>query len=617
MNKVDLIRKIKDIDALTNEEKSELIELINTQKRYGLVWEDKPEEVEEELREKLPVLVEVKERAILAENLPDDAPEEKTGELFEEELEKPKAPNHILIEGDNLHALTVLNYTHAGKIDVIYIDPPYNTGAKDWKYNNDYVDKEDAFKHSKWISFIHKRLNLARGLLTEGGIIICAIDHNELFPLGVLMDEIFSEENRLGIVTVVHKPEGRNQEKFFGTSNEFALFYAKNKSQSEFNQIAIDDDIAEKFTENDERGKYRLKNFIRTADGKYATKEAKPNFYYPIYVSKDLQNISLQNDNNLIPVYPIIKSGIQRTWKTLPNTFLDNLNEGKITAKKEENNIIIYEKLYEAQVIKTHWIKKEYHAYHFGTKVIDGILGEKKFNFPKSIHLIEDILKLISKSNSIILDFFAGSGTTLHASMQLNKEDGGSRQCILVTNNENKIAEEVCYERNKRVIQGYTKPNGDKVAGLKNNNFRYYKTDYVGRDKTAKNRRKLTELATDMLCIKEDCYKSITNEELRITKGNIKLFENDSIFMMIILDEDYIEQSIEIIRGLEKKVKVYIFSPGQYPFTDDFEEVLDKVELCALPEAIYKAYKSILPKKKVNEYGENIEDTEKIVLEGK
>lgn len=179
MNKKDLIRKIKEIDALTSEEKSELIDLVNTQKRYGLVWEEKTEEVEEELREKLPVLVEVKERAILSENLPEDETKEKESELFdseEEPQEKPKAPNHILIEGDNLHALTVLNYTHAGKIDVIYIDPPYNTGTKDFKYNDRFVDKEDSYRHSKWLSFMSKRLTLARKLLKDNGVIFISID---------------------------------------------------------------------------------------------------------------------------------------------------------------------------------------------------------------------------------------------------------------------------------------------------------------------------------------------------------------------------------------------------------------------------------------------------------
>ena len=150
INKQELIGKIHGIEGLSNDEKSALIELLRTHKKYGLVWEDKPENVEERLREELPVLTEVKERAIISKD--------------------PEAPNHILIEGDNLEALTALTYTHAGKIDVIYIDPPYNTGNKDFIYNDSYVDKEDAFRHSKWLSFMSKRLVIAKKLLSDQGV---------------------------------------------------------------------------------------------------------------------------------------------------------------------------------------------------------------------------------------------------------------------------------------------------------------------------------------------------------------------------------------------------------------------------------------------------------------
>ena len=169
MNKQDLIKKIKSIDALSSDEKSELIELVNTQKRYGLVWEEKTEEVEEELREKLPVLVEVKDKFIKAKEQKQKA---KQDDLFTESGETnentaKEAPNHILIEGDNLHALTVLNYTHAGKIDVIYIDPPYNTGNNDFWYDDNFVNRDDSYRHSKWISFMNKRLRIAKRLLNE------------------------------------------------------------------------------------------------------------------------------------------------------------------------------------------------------------------------------------------------------------------------------------------------------------------------------------------------------------------------------------------------------------------------------------------------------------------
>lgn len=173
MNKNELANKIRGIDGLTNDEKSALIELLRKQKKYGLVWEDKPENVEERLREELPVLIEDTSKAIISEDA--------------------DAPNHILIEGDNLEALTALAYTHEGKIDVIYIDPPYNTGKKDeFKYNDKYVDAQDDYRHSKWLSFMSKRLRLAQKLLKKTGIIFISIDDNEVAQLKCICDEIFN-----------------------------------------------------------------------------------------------------------------------------------------------------------------------------------------------------------------------------------------------------------------------------------------------------------------------------------------------------------------------------------------------------------------------------------------
>ena len=175
MNKYELAKKINELEGLTNDEKSELIKLLRSQKKYGLVWEDKPEDAEQRMVNEQPVLVEVPERAILS----DDA----------------EAPNHILIEGDNLEALTALSYTHAGKIDVIYIDPPYNTGNKDFSYNDTFIDRENGYRHSMWLSFMDKRLEISQNLLSSRGTIFISIDDNELSQLKLLCDEIFGERN--------------------------------------------------------------------------------------------------------------------------------------------------------------------------------------------------------------------------------------------------------------------------------------------------------------------------------------------------------------------------------------------------------------------------------------
>ena len=220
-------------------------------------------------------------------------------------------------------------------------------------------------------------------------------------------------------------------------------------------------------------------------------------------------------------------------------------------------------------------------------------LGFKNFDYPKPVSLIRYLTSFVPYKDNLILDFFAGSGTTLHATMTLNAEDGGKRQCILVTNNENNICEEVTYERNKRVIQGYTSTKGVEVEGLSNNNLRYYKSEFVSREPSLKNKRELTQLATALLCIKEDCY---TEQSINIKQA--KLFANNSVTLLILFDDHIIPQAVEYIKGLEApEIKVYVFSIGSDPYTEDFAEVLHKISLCALPDAIYKAYQNVLPKK--------------------
>lgn len=200
-------------------------------KKYGLVFEEHRESIDETLESNLPVLVE--DESLFIDN---------GGQM------------NFLIEGDNLASLKLLEKTHKGKIDIIYIDPPYNTGAKDWKYNNDYVDDNDTFRHSKWASMMCARLSIAKNLLTDNGILVCAIDHYELYQIGMILDTLFGEDNRIGICAVVHKPEGRNQEKFFGTSHEYALYYAKNKSLAKFNKVILDEEMQQSFDRYDGKG---------------------------------------------------------------------------------------------------------------------------------------------------------------------------------------------------------------------------------------------------------------------------------------------------------------------------------------------------------------------------
>ena len=222
MNKATLREKIQALKGLAEEDKAALLELVAEKKKYGIVWEDKPEVAEQRLQSELPVLHEVKERFIPGAT--------------------PDAPNHILIEGDNLHALTALSYTHAGKIDVIYIDPPYNTGNKDFVYNDQFVDKEDSYRHSKWLSFMNKRLKIAKTLLSERGVIFISIDDNEQSQLKLLCDEIFGAENQIAVLPTIMNWKGNQAQFGFAGTHEYTLCYTRDKSNCTINEFNVDVD---------------------------------------------------------------------------------------------------------------------------------------------------------------------------------------------------------------------------------------------------------------------------------------------------------------------------------------------------------------------------------------
>lgn len=582
MNKQDLISKIKQLDGISQDERAYLINLVNTKKKYGLVWEDKPEDFEEQLRENLPVLKEVKDKAII------------NGE---------DNPNHILIEGDNLHALTALTFTHEGKIDVIYIDPPYNTGNNDFKYNDTFVDFEDSFRHSKWLSFINKRLRIAHKLLSENGILFFSIDDYEVAQSKLLLDEIFNkstnpkETNSLGVL--VWNLGTGTQAGHFVRSHEYVIAYCKNK------KLLDNFKGGEGFIEHSALKKISRKNPASTFKFKRGTRFDAP------------ENLELFDEwggaekMKLISGRMLCKNGKLEfdveleagyAMKSQMTSFFDGKDTIDSKGQKvvdfyfNSSGILKYKK--ERSIINPKSLLSEFGSTKTGSEQLINILGSNQFDYPKSLELIKFLIGLYGKESSI-LDFFAGSGTTLHATMALNAEDGGNRQCILVTNNENNICEEVTYERNKRVIQGYTNAKGVAVEGLTNNNLRYFKSEFVSRDTSLKNKRELTYLATELLCIKEDCYTAFPSKEKWF-----KAFTSKTAQFIVIYDEVRIEDSFEIIEALhtqktnDNPVKVYVFSHGQYPFTEDFEEVLPLITLCALPDAIYKAYQNVLPKKK-------------------
>lgn len=610
MNKQDLISKIKQLEGISQDERAYLIDLVNTKKKYGLVWEDKPEEVEEQLRENLPILKEVKEKAIINDD----------GSISGAEV-----PNHILIEGDNLHALTALTFTHEGKIDVIYIDPPYNRGENDFIYNDNYIDKEDSFRHSKWLSFMSKRLRIAKSLLSSDGVIFISIDKNEVAQLKLLMDEIFGEKNYIEIFSWVKTETPSNLSSKSKEKVEYILCYQKQQNNLRFRGLMK--------TSSSDNPMMKHQNSIKDLvfkPGELNIKIKEPKIKAGVYGTAKY-DIELLNDL-------FIKDGTNTNEITLRGKFIwtqQNLNEelskGTIMTIKTKTMILSYEKKEYDPEVPPNLIDSSYGVGTNENAEAELIaLDLNDFDYPKPTSLLDYLLKFNGKNAGVILDFFAGSGTTLDALIQLNEQDNGQRIGIICTNNQNGIAENICYERNKRKIQGYTSKLGFKTEPLKGNNFRYFQAKFISREQTLKNKRELTLLATELLSIKEDCYTEITATLISDSKQNwIKIFANQKTQFVVIYDDLRIEDAIPVIQQLhekktnDNKIKVYVFSNGQYPYTEDFEEVLPLITLCALPDAIYKAYQNVLPSKKrkavvleeenTDESGNSLEENEQHV----
>ncbi|WP_201328884.1 site-specific DNA-methyltransferase [Thermotomaculum hydrothermale] len=414
---------------------------------------------------------------------------------------------------------------------------------------------------------------------------ICAIDANELFSLGLLLDELFGEKNRVGLVTVEHNPKGRNLSKFFSENSEFMLIYTKDIRLAKFNDVAIDEDKKTSFNLEDAKGRYRLEPFMRVRTS--WSRKNKPQNYYPIYVSKDLKTITLEKREGYYEVYPKTADGREWGWKNIPKTFEKLNKDGYFVAKKEGNQIKIFHKYREKQVFKNIWINKKYHSEFHGTNLLKKILGENLFEYPKSLYLLEDILKITSKKNSIILDFFAGSGTTGHAVLELNKEDGGNRKFILVTNNENNICTDVCYPRIEKVIKGYKNLRGEWVEGL-GGNLKYFKTDFVDAEPTDLNKKKLVDKSTEMLCLKEDCFDLVKEAK------HFRIFKNpQGKHLGIIYDDEGIEPFKKEVKKLKKKFVVYVFSLDESAREEEFEDVIEMVELKPIPAVILNVYRRI------------------------
>lgn len=560
-----------------NWSKEELIKELRRIKeiKYGLVWHrDLPEE-------KIDILINPDART------PSEMfPNEMAGKPFPilkevkgKEINGDKTkPVNLLIEGDNYHSLAVLNFTHHELVDLIYIDPPYNRGVKggnDFRYNDKFVDSEDPFRHSKWLSFMEKRLKLAKNLLKPSGVIFISIDNTEQAPLRLLCDEIFGEKNFVGLLVWRKKEGGGQTDSYFVTEHEYILVYAKSEnfqwldeeipvSESEFNKV-------------DEQGKFTAVKLAKW--GNTARREDRPKMYFPI---------KAPNGKN---IYPIAPDGGDGRWR-VGKKRMDMLIEKNLIYWQEKNGRWIpYEKIYfDGEVVKK--IKERSILYDFatttdGTNELTDIFGKKDiFENPKPTELIKFFLRYGAKNDAIVLDFFAGSGTTGQAILELNKEDGGNRQFILCTNNENNICTDICYPRLKKVKKGYKNGKNENVAGL-GGNLKYYICDFVEAEPTDKNKRKLVSESTEMLCIRENAFELVQDE------NDFKIFKNSNKYLGIVFYEDAIEDFKKAIKKIKGHFNIYVFSLGDDPHEKQFVDVKNKVTLCAIPEVILKVYREI------------------------
>lgn len=553
---------------------------LKKKKKYGLVWEEKPEEVVEMCKEKLPVLKEVKNKEIITD--------------------KAK-PMNLLIEGDNYHALSVLNYTHKGKIDVIYIDPPYNTGNQDFKYNDRFIEKEDSFRHSKWLSFMEKRLKLAKNLLKKDGIIFISIDDNEASQLKLLCDEIFGEDNLLDVFYIQVRYAGKslNEKDNFQKLIEQVFIYAKNKyffspnkPSTEYNTDTFKFKIIEKG--NGEEVILGKKKVIIFNPGQYEINEEKPNinllkgtwasgsvlkgntsgkfFHNYIETRKSIDGL-----NVLYKVYGIGEDGIGYRYFTGPKK--------ETTTKGLFYSGIPLDRRLEIESGNGSQKEKPIINFYDFSGDFGNIRHEGEIDFrsgKKPTRLLKMLINLHKDKNASVLDFFAGSGSTAHAVLQLNEDDTGNRQFLLCTNNEENICTDICYPRVKNVIKGC-----HSVEGL-GGNLKYFKTDFVGYDEpTDTNKIKLTKQAIEMLCIKEGTFELVRDGE------DFKIFKNSEHYTGIIFDQTAIPAFKKAIKDIKGKFSVYVFSLGDETFDDEFKDIKQKIILSTIPEAILRVYRRI------------------------
>lgn len=527
--------------------------------RYGLVWEDKEEEVAKQCDSELPLLKEDCTKEIICDST---------------------LPYNIIIEGDNYHSLYALSFTHPKSIDVIYIDPPYNTGKKkEWKYNDSWVDENDKYRHSKWLSFMSKRLRLAKNLLKNSGIIFISIDNNEVAQLKLLCDSIFGYKNFCGQIIWRKKSGGGQTDDFFVTEHEYILCYRRTSAF-----VWVDETIpisSKGYKSEDNKGKYRLVKLAKW--GSAAKREDRPTMYFSL-TSPDKKKI-----------YPIAPDGTPGRWR-VGRKKMKSLIDDELIEWVEDNNGIWtpYEKVYydgdDVKTLKNRSIYYSVAETGDATRLLTKIFGKKDvFENPKPIELIKELLS--HSQNAIVLDFFAGSASTGHAVLDMNKEDGGNRRFILCTNNENNICTEITYPRIEKVIKGYSNIKGIPA------NLKYYTQTFVPVVTSDNDKRELINRSTEMLCIAENCFELVRERD---NHSDFSIFKNAKKQMAIIYDEDSICECIDYLNEHKSELNtiIYVFSYDHTYDSEDFKELTINFSVKPIPEAIINVYRKISKMKK-------------------
>lgn len=566
MSEYNIEQLLKKINELETE--------LKTSKKYGLVWdkENTKEDVVIKCEKNIPILEQDKSKKIIC------------GE-----------DNNILIEGDNYHALTSLNFIVKESIDVIYIDPPYNTGHEDFKYNDKFVNDDDGFRHSKWLNMLQKRLILSRELLKPDGVIFVSIDDNEQANLKILMDSVFGERNFLVNMIITAAPAGTQSSTDFAQQHAYCLTYRKSVMFSS-NYISLnEDELKEKYSYGkDNEGDFYIERIWKRGIG--GRMEDVPSLHFPVYYNEKTKDILIDdeilnhNEGDYIKIIPYQTKGVLGRWTWSKEKMRSERNH--LIVVKVAGEWKLHKKVYSNQDsgMKPYSIvSSKIGRTELGSLELKQIMNDKVFDYPKYSGFIKYLINLHSNKNATILDFFAGSGTTGQAVLELNKEDGGHRRFILCTNNENNICTDVTYPRLKTVITGI-RPDGTKYSDGLPTNLYYFKTDFIeDQANTEQARYNLVEKVDSLLCIAEDVMEEVERNDYssHFINGDKHLFIYNDYYNETKFDE--FKQRVLSATG--QKI-VYVYASD-----NNIDETLiegNDIELKPIPSKIYEIYKEIV-----------------------